>query len=63
MNKYRFTIRSQFVTTVDLDADNEADAYEEIRAYIEDGGGRKLMLSPHSVAGRVKTKKLRSRKS
>jgi hypothetical protein len=38
MPKYRFTFRSEYVTTVDIEADNEVDAYEEMRAYIEDGG-------------------------
>lgn len=38
MPKYRCTIRSEYVSFVDIEAEDEIEAYDLAEAYIEDGG-------------------------
>lgn len=38
MPKYRFTIRSEWLTTTEIEADTEAEAIVEMDLYLQDGG-------------------------
>ena len=38
MPTYRFTIRSEYVTVTDIEAENEVKASEEMDLYLEEGG-------------------------
>ena len=44
MPKYRCTIRSEYVSFVDIEAEDEVEAYDLAEAYIEDGGVEKMAI-------------------
>lgn len=50
MPKYRCTIRSEYVSFVDIEAEDEIEAYNQAWAYLDDGGeGENGYWSNHDV--------------